>query len=258
MQQLPIFLNLAGKTVILLGDGDSAAAKKRLYTRAGALLTSDEQADAVLAVVAIEEADAAEAATARLRARGLLVNVVDRPEHCDFTTPAIVDRDPLLLAIGTGGASAGLAKALRQRLEALLPASIGALAEGLFAARDVMRVRWPDASARRAAIDVALAEGGPLDVLRPFSPDQMDDWLSADAAATQAETVELAFSSADPDEMSLRAARLLSRADRIHVAADFPAGLLARVRADALHLPLTDTPPATDGLTLILRMEGTA
>src|SRR3546814_2805968 len=52
-----------------------------------------------------------------------------RPALCDFTTPAIVDRAPVTIAIGTGGASAGLAKAVRQRIEALLPARLGALAD---------------------------------------------------------------------------------------------------------------------------------
>ena len=125
MHSLPVFLRLTGRTVILLGEGEPAEAKRRLLERAGAVLTDDEAAHAAIAVVALEGAEA-DAAAARLKARGLLVNVVDRPELCDFTTPAIIERDPVMIAIGTGGASAGLAKALRQRLEALLPPGLGA------------------------------------------------------------------------------------------------------------------------------------
>ena len=110
MNQLPIFVNLSGRKVILRGSGEMADAKRRLYERAGAVVIDDEAApDAALAVVALEDDDEALAAVERLRARGLLVNAVDRSALCDFTTPAIIDRDPVLIAVGTGGASAGLA-----------------------------------------------------------------------------------------------------------------------------------------------------
>jgi uroporphyrin-III C-methyltransferase/precorrin-2 dehydrogenase/sirohydrochlorin ferrochelatase len=126
MNQLPIFVNLEGRKILLLGSGEMAEAKKLLYERAGAVITDDENAEGLtLAVVAMEDDDEAIAAVARLKARGLLVNAVDRSTLCDYTTPAIIDRDPVLIAIGTGGASAGLAKALRQRLEQLLPPASG-------------------------------------------------------------------------------------------------------------------------------------
>ena len=111
-------MKLTHRPVILLGMGEAADAKRRLLERAGADIRTEEAADASLAIVAIEDEDEAQAAAERLKARGVLVNVVDRPSLCDFTLPAIVDRDPVLIAIGTGAASAGLAKALRQRLEA--------------------------------------------------------------------------------------------------------------------------------------------
>ncbi|MDB5690010.1 MAG: hypothetical protein JWL91_1886, partial [Sphingomonas bacterium] len=144
MHSLPIFVRLTGRAVIVLGNGDAAAAKRLLIVRAGALPCGEEEA-ASLAIVAIDEEAEAVAAVARLKARGLLVNAVDRPALCDFTLPAIVDRDPVLIAIGTGGASAGLAKALRQRFEALVPQSIGALAAALHGARGAIRARWPAA-----------------------------------------------------------------------------------------------------------------
>src|SRR3990167_1811514 len=115
VDQLPIFLNLAGRTVVLVGKGEAADAKARLIVRAGGRIVPEWEEGAAIAFVAPDdEADARAAATA-LRARGLLVNVVDRPDLCDFTTPAIVDRAPVTIAIGTGGASAGLAKPLPPR-----------------------------------------------------------------------------------------------------------------------------------------------
>ncbi len=148
MHSLPLFVRLADRPVILLGDGEAADAKRRLLGRAGARIVG-EDGQAALAIVAIEDDGEAEAAIARLEARGILVNAVDRPALCDFTLPAIVDRDPVLIAVGTGGASAGLAKAVRQRIEALLPATLGALAQALEAARPAMKARWPQAAQRR-------------------------------------------------------------------------------------------------------------
>ena len=106
MHSLPLFVRLQGRPVILLGQGDAASAKRQLLVRAGADIVGEE-AQAALAIVAIEDEGAAKAAIARLKARGVLVNAVDRPADCDFTLPAIIDRDPVLISIGTGGASAG-------------------------------------------------------------------------------------------------------------------------------------------------------
>ena len=141
MHQLPIFLNLKDQPVLVVGEGEAADAKARLVTRAGGRIVASLADGPRLAFVALDEEDAAAAAAAELRTAGLIVNVVDRPHLCDFTTPAIIDRAPMTIAIGTGGASAGLAKALRQRLEALLPADLGALAAALASARTALRRR---------------------------------------------------------------------------------------------------------------------
>lgn len=189
-------------------------------------------------------------AVARLKARGILVNAVDRPELCDFTLPAIVDRDPVIVAVGTGGASAGLAAALRQRLEALLPASLGQLANGLFAARGAWRARYPDATERRRAIGAALAAGGAYDPLQPKST--LGTPLERDRTDDRSATMLLA--SPDPDDLTLRQSRLLANADRVTHGADVPPAILNRARADAERL-LCDTPPVgLPGLTVDVRM----
>ena len=142
MHSLPLFHRIAGQPVIVLGDGAAAEAKARLVERAGGIVVGEGDLAARLAFIS---KDAPEAAAARLRARGVLVNVADRPELCDFTLPSVLERGPVVVAVSTGGASAGLAKALRLRLETLLPASLGTLAEALAAARGAMRGRWPRA-----------------------------------------------------------------------------------------------------------------
>lgn len=257
MHSLPIFVRLDGTPVVLLGAGEAAQAKRRLIERAGGVpvATDDARAaDARIAFVALEDAPAAEDAAARLKARGLLVNVVDRPDLCDFTTPAIVDRDPVLIAVGTGGASAGLAAALRQRLEDMLPTALGRLARDLHAARSRMRQRWSDAAERRRALSQALVPGGLLD---PFGavPD-VDEWLESGHAAAAAEIHCVGVSSADPDALTVRDARALGQADRIVHPPGTPAAILARGRADAVRLELASDARAPDapGLTVLIRL----
>ncbi len=250
LHSLPLFVRLAGRPVILLGEGEAAEAKRRLLERAGAVIVGEDAA-AALAIVAIDDADAALAAVARLKARGLLVNAVDRPEHCDFTTPAIVDRAPVLVAIGTGGVSAGLAAALRQRLEALLPGTLGLLAERLHAARPALRRRYPDGGERRRALGAALAVGAMLDPLGEGV--DVDGWLAADQPRPSGR-VRLVLTSADPDDLTLRQARLLANADRVVHGADVPAAVLDRARADAIRQPQGAATAVDEGLTVELEM----
>ena len=230
MHSLPVFLRLAGRPVMLIGPEHAVAPKRRLLERAGARIVGEADA-AVIAIVALDDDAEAAATVARLRTRGVLVNAVDRPALCDFTLPAIVDRAPVLIAVGTGGASAGLAKAVRQRIEALLPARLGALADALHGARERLRERFPDAADRRTAIDAALAPGGALDPLRPFAG--LGDW-PADVEAAAARIERVAIRAPDPDELTLRAARLLGQADAVRHPADMPAAILDRARADAI------------------------
>ncbi len=235
---------------MLLGDGDAAEAKRRLLERAGAIVVADDP-DARLAIVAIEDETEARAAVARLRARGVLVNAVDRPALCDFTLPAVVDRAPVLVAVMTGGVSAGLAAAVRQRLEGLLPGSLGRLAEALAGARAALRARYPDTGERRRAIGAALA--GPLDpfdsesaerVERVFlrhaglvpastSEDDPDPAGAGDGGPRDKPGVTIELNSTDPDDLTLRQARALALADRLFHAPDVPPAILARARADA-------------------------
>lgn len=257
MEQLPIFVTLKGRKVILLGSGEMADAKKRLYQRAGAVLTDDENADAALAVIAIEDDAEAAAAVERMKQRGLLVNAVDRSVLCDYTTPAIIDRAPVLIAIGTGGASAGLAKALRQRLEQLLPANLGQLARNLFAARKQIKDKWPDGADRRRAIDAALDPGGPLDPLTDTADERLDIWLADPGAAAATGLVELTLHSPDADRLTIRQARLLGQADAIYAASNVPPSLLVRARADAEIFLLDDFESGRmTGLTLLIRYDG--
>ncbi len=257
MRSLPLFHRVAGERVVVLGDGDAAEAKRRLVERAGGRCCGEAEAHhARLAFVALDDAQEARAAAMRLKGKGLLVNVTDRPELCDFTVPSVLDRDPVLVAVGTGGASAGLAKHLRLRLEALLPPSVGRLAEGLYAAREAIRRRFPDATDRRRALDQALAESGALDPLREHAAERIEAWLQSGTNGAPDSCVEIVLTSDDPDDLTLRQARLLGKADTILHDADVPLAILNRARADAVHQPLPGN-FSGHGHTVILRRAAT-
>ncbi|MBU6265893.1 MAG: bifunctional precorrin-2 dehydrogenase/sirohydrochlorin ferrochelatase [Sphingomonadales bacterium] len=255
---LPLFHRVAGQPVIVLGQGDAADAKRRLVAHAGADVIDDLQSGidrgARLAFIAHADAAMCEADALRARCAGLLVNVVDRPGLCDFTTPAILERGPVQLAVGTGGASAGLAKAIRLRLEALLPPTLGTLATALHGARAALRARFPDPGQRRRALDAALAQAGPLDPFDPQAAANLPAWLET-AAATPDATREIHPRSADPDDLTLGEARLLGSADTLAHEPAVPLILLARARADAarIAIPPGEVPLPRPGLTVILR-----
>ena len=254
INSLPLFHRITGQPVIVLGSGEAALAKRRLVERAGGICVGEE-VEARLAFVAPDPDEfSPEDTVAQLRARGILVNCVDRPDLCDFTTPAILDRSPVLIAIGTGGASAGLAKALRLRLEQWLPQRLGALAEALTDARTAMRQRWPDAGDRRHALDLALAAGGALDPLDEGADSRVDEWL-AGGESTPDNCIEIQLTSPDPEDLTLRQARLLGSADVLAYEPGVPPEVLDRARADAMRVELAKgaATPQAKGSVIVLR-----
>ena len=252
---LPLFHRIAGQPVIVLGHGEAAQAKRRLVERAGGQVIEDLahgiDIGARLAFIAHDNPEACSADALRARGAGLLVNVVDRPALCDFTTPSPVDRSPVVVAVGTAGASAGLAKHVRLRLERALPQGLGALADALYAAREALRARFPDGADRRRALDTALGEGGALDPMVAHDADAVAQWLDGAADVAPAHHV-IALRSTDPEDLTLREARLLGMADAVVADPAIPGAILARARADAQRLPPGAPLPA--GLTVELRL----
>lgn len=257
MRSLPLFHRIAGQPVIVLGDGPMAEPKRLLVERAGGVvidsLEDGWQRGARIAFIALDDRAAAEDAARRLKLRGVLVNVVDRPDLCDFTTPSILERDPVLIAIGTSGASAGLAKQLRLRLEALLPATLGHLADGLSAARDRLRARWPGAAERRQALDWALGPGGPLDPMRAESATLIDNWIETGDVEAPSGHAVVELTTNDPEDLTLRQARLLGSADVLLIGHGIPQAILDRARADALRRPLPYEGELPKGLVVEIR-----
>lgn len=257
LSALPLFHRVAGQRVVVVGDGPAADAKRRLVERAGAICCGEPEAHhARMAFVAVEDSRLAEATAIRLRCKSLLVNVTDRPELCDFTVPSLLERDPLVIAVGTAGASAGLAKQVRLRLEQVLPQSLGILARALFAAREEMRLRWQDPAERRHALDTALGAGGSLDTSREHDEDSVARWLAQAGDQADARTFHVELSSHDPEDLTLRQARLLGQADVVVHDEEVPEAILIRARADAIRILSGSASLPHGKLTVVLRGPG--
>lgn len=256
MRSLPLFHRIAGTPVVVLGECGMAEPKRRLVERAGGEVIAELQEGidkgARLAFIAHDDAAMCEADAIRARCAGLLVNVVDRPDLCDFTTPSLLERDPVLIALGTSGASAGLAKQLRLRLEGLLPADLGTLASRLSELRGRIKDKWPAMADRRQALDNALTSGGVLDPLATGSADRVEGWLTGEGGEALSGKVEIKLSSVDPEDLTLRQARLLGSADAVLHDPAVPSAILDRSRADALRFPLPYNGRELDGLVVIL------
>ena len=243
MDHFPIFLATAGRRIVLSGGGDAALAKLRLLLKTTANITvfapdaapeienwatagkltlikrSMEPGDTMCAVIfyAADEDTVEDKRTAAIaNADGALVNVVDNLEDSQFITPAIVDRDPVVIAIGTEGAAPVLARAIKADLEEKLPSTLGTLARIGKTFRK-MSYNLPFGRARRDfwrdyyfnAGPSAIAEG--LEAVQPALDALLDDHLTREARVGH-----IAFVGAgpgDPELLTLKARKALDEAD---------------------------------------------
>jgi uroporphyrin-III C-methyltransferase/precorrin-2 dehydrogenase/sirohydrochlorin ferrochelatase len=228
MRAYPIFLDLQGRRVVVLGTNEAADRRAETFASLGA--TVERVATAALANLAgcalavasgAPEAElvAFSAAAQRL---GIPVNVVDRPELCSFSTPAIVDRDPLTIAISSGGAAPVLSRMLRARIEIFVAPAWGRLARLADHLKAETRRRLPDVVQRRRMLEQAFA-GRVADLV--FAGDEAGaealyrtQLAAAEAGATQNPQGIVYLVGAGPgaaDLVSLRGLRLLGEADVI-------------------------------------------
>ncbi len=222
MRHFPAFFDLQGRTCLVVGTGALAQAKSALLAQAGAIVVPAGAADAPIVpagcTLAIIADDRPEPWAAALRLARVPVNVADRPELCDFVLPAIIDRDPVTIAVGTGGLSPVLARLLRGRIEAAVPQAFGALARFAGAWRGRVRDALPKAARRRfwetvldgPSADRVLA-GGDAEAAMAAALDR-----AALPATGQAGIVHLVgVGSDDPDLLTVKAMRLMGAADVI-------------------------------------------
>ncbi|ANT53623.1 siroheme synthase CysG [Mesorhizobium amorphae] len=266
LNAFPVFMRVEGEAVAIVGGGEEALAKARLLDQSSAVLriiTDAAEAEllnfiAATGAVHIDAAyDAAhlEGATlvfaasgeealdrrvaADARRLGIPVNAVDRPELCDFFTPALVNRAPVAIAIGTEGAGPVLAQILRSRIDRMLSPSLGALATLAASFRGAAE-RLPKGNGRRrfwsdffAGAPARAVEAGELSQAH----DAALDLLVSNAPAAG----HIALVGAGPgaeDLLTLRAHRFLMEADVIVYDALVPEAIVAMGRRDAERLPV--------------------
>lgn len=244
MNRFPVFLDLTGRRVVIAGADERAAQKARLFADAGAdlliiaeLISPEMRREfgeragmleravrdsdfigAIVAVIAEDDARRAGEIAAAARREGVLVNAVDRPELCDFFTPSIVDRGSVVVAISSDGAAPVLARRIRQRIEAILPARLGALADFARSFRVAVAGKFPP-PARRLFWERVF--DGPI-AARLLAGDvrgareAMIEKINRPQSDENAGVVHIVGAGpGDPELLTLRAHRLLQEADVI-------------------------------------------
>ena len=276
MRFLPVFLDLHSGVVLLVGAGDLARAKLRLLASAGARvrwyatdgnhdlggLAAKDAArielaagdpltaglDGVIAIVCAGAGEVGRAVSARAKAAGLPVNVMDDLEHSTFIFPAIVDRGDVVVAVGTGGASPVVARRVRERIEAVLPARIGELAGFIGRWRKAIHARIPEFALRRRfwerVIDGpigALVLAGRSDEAEAALQDIRDPSdFAGRLPSGQAEgrVTLVGAGPGDPDLLTVKALRALQDADVVFYDELVAPEILDRARRDAARVPV--------------------
>ena len=223
MDYFPVFLDLRGRRALVVGQGEAASRKAEALRQAGALVHDTpgfDPADLDGAAIAIG-ADAADevlqALFAAAKARGIPVNIVDRPALCTYITPSIIDRAPLQIAVSSGGAAPVLARLVRARIEALIPPAFGRLAALAERWKEVIRARLPDVVLRRRVLERALG-GRVADLVLAGQDDAAEQELRREIEAGPDAAGIVYLVGAGPgaaDLLTLRAQRLLGEADVI-------------------------------------------
>lgn len=246
MRHFPLFLDLRDRPVLVVGGGEAAARKAVALAETGARVTilaerpcADAQAltdtgrvallrrgfrkaDApgnALIVSATDSAGEDASVSAAARAAGVPVNVVDRPALCTFLWPAIVDRDPVTVAIGSAGAAPLLARSVRAHIEAMLPSRLGALARFAEEFRGAVKATRTSGRARRRFWERFFDGPVAISVLAGDERGAREQMLSLlnrhdDAADRETGVVHLVGAGpGDPDLLTIKALRLLQEAD---------------------------------------------
>jgi uroporphyrin-III C-methyltransferase/precorrin-2 dehydrogenase/sirohydrochlorin ferrochelatase len=276
MRFLPVFLDLQAGPVLLVGGGELARAKLRVLSAAGARIrwfATDGNHDVngfnagevariefaggdplaadlngVIAILCAGAGDVGVAMSARARAAGLPVNVMDDLKHSSFIFPAIVDRGDVIVAIGTGGTSPVVARRVRERIEAMLPARIGDLATFIGRFRKSINGRILQMPLRRrfweriidGPIGALVLAGRNLEAEQALA-DITDPATFAGGSASgeaQGRVTLVGAGPGDPDLLTVKALRVLQDADVVFYDELVSPEILDRARRDASRIPV--------------------
>jgi uroporphyrin-III C-methyltransferase/precorrin-2 dehydrogenase/sirohydrochlorin ferrochelatase len=247
MDHLPVFMDVRNKKVVVLGGGLSAARRTELALRAGAHVTvfadalsaefhglqerphfthvagfpalSDLEASS-LVFGADESLERNKALYELAHQARTPVNVADVLELCDFITPAIIDRSPVVAAVSSSGASPLLARTIKAQLESVIPAAFGALSEFLRGFRELAAQHISNARQRRRFWEEVIAGpiaervmAGDLSTAERMLKERLAEQDAAGGGARMGEVYLVGAGPGDPDLLTFRALRLMQRAD---------------------------------------------
>ena len=266
MDNLPIFFAVKGKTVLVDGGGTVAARRVERALSAGArveifdpdpnqelrllleqpgvahhtrLPTRDDVARAAIVYGASEDPARDQRLYDWSRDLRCLCNIADCPALCDFITPSVVDRSPIVIAISTGGAAPVIGRILRARIEATLPALYGRLASFAGGFRAKIARAIPDGRARRHFWE-RMIEGPAGDAFIAGDESRARARIERDLATLETgdanapgEVYLVGAGPGDPDLLTFRALRLMQRADVVLYDRLIGDDILNLVRRDA-------------------------
>lgn len=247
MEHLPIFMNIKGRPCLVVGGGEVAARKAQLLLKAGARVQvsakdlgnemnelvrdnrilplrspycASQLAGKKLVIAATDDQLVNRQIHGDCVARNIPVNVVDSPELCTFVLPAIVERGPVTIAVSSAGQAPVLSRLLRARLETLIPASYGMLAELAGRLRAQVKARFDSIGERRrfweAVLDGPIGEMALAGRVSDAEEAMRIALAEADAKTPpQGEVYLIGAGPGDPDLLTFRALRLLQKADVI-------------------------------------------
>lgn len=267
MKYLPIFADLRGHVALLVGGNEDSARKLRLLLKTEARLRvvtetpnaeiealavegrielrrrRFEEADlqnARLAIIGDAEAWDSECLACLIRGRGVPTNVVDRPELSTFIVPGIIDRDPIVVAIGSEGAAPVMVRRIREQIEGLLPARLGVVARFAQSFRSAVSAAISDGRARRLFWERFFDGPVALNLLAGRDDGARETMLrlvNTDGQGPAIGSVALVGAGpGDPDLLTLKALRLMQDADVIVHDALIGPTMLDYVRRDSLRI----------------------
>jgi uroporphyrin-III C-methyltransferase/precorrin-2 dehydrogenase/sirohydrochlorin ferrochelatase len=295
LDHLPIFLNVKGKHALVLGGGTVACRKADLLVRAGCGLTvlapelnedmarlvhehgiehrthelsAEDLEGCALAFGAASDEDANRLLHSLATAAGIPVNVADNPELCDFIMPAVLDRTPLLVAIGSGGSAPLLTRMIKARFETTIPAGYGRLAEFAGSYRDRVKTSIPNMTRRRRFWEKMIS--GPIaEHIFSSQEEQAVELMNSllkeavkDGDKTpHGEVYLVGTGPGDPDLLTFRALRLMQQADVVLYDRLVSDDILNLVRRDAKRiyvgkLPHEHTVPQDKIIEMLVELAG--
>jgi uroporphyrin-III C-methyltransferase/precorrin-2 dehydrogenase/sirohydrochlorin ferrochelatase len=267
MELLPIFLTIKGRKCVVVGGGEIAQRKTSLLLRAGGKVqlvapefsaaleqlaaensielvretfSPHHLADAVLVIAATDDLEVNRAVSEEAHRLDLPVNVVDQPELCSFIMPAIVDRSPIVIAISSGGSSPILTRHLKELNEVAVPSRINNLALLLRNYRKLVKSRVSGFSDRirfwESVLDSDVPElvySGQDAKAEQHLNAQIESWQASHQARGRGEVYLVGAGPGDPDLLTLRALRLMHKADIVLYDRLVSPEIMKKVRPDA-------------------------